>query len=135
MWHPLLYKKNPIYLSVTLIAPIAAGKPKPIVPSPPDVINCLFLFISKNCVVHIWCWPTSVTNIPSVNTLFRFSNIDWGEINPSTELGAVTGCFLSQVFISSTHCFVLSYMYYFCIWRKFGNLSCNSIVKSCTNWK
>jgi hypothetical protein len=40
-------------------APIAAGRPKPIVPRPPELIQRRGLAKWKYCAAHIWCWPTS----------------------------------------------------------------------------
>ena len=40
-------------------APIAAGRPKPIVPRPPELIQRRGLSKWKYCAAHIWCWPTS----------------------------------------------------------------------------
>src|SRR5207302_10055929 len=43
--------------------PIAAGRPKPMVPRPPELIQRRGLSNLYNCAAHIWCWPTSeVTN-------------------------------------------------------------------------
>ena len=36
-----------------ILAPIPPGNPYPIVPSPPEVISCLFFVISIYCVVNI----------------------------------------------------------------------------------
>ena len=46
-------------------APIAAGRPKPIVPSPPDWIQRRGLSKWKYCAAHIWCWPMSVERMQS----------------------------------------------------------------------
>ena len=46
-------------------APIAAGRPKPIVPRPPELIQRRGSVKWKYCAVHIWCWPTSVVTIAS----------------------------------------------------------------------
>ena len=45
-------------------APMAAGKPKPIVPSPPDVMWLRVRPKPKCWAAHIWCWPTSVVSTP-----------------------------------------------------------------------
>ena len=42
-------------------APIAAGSPKPMVPSPPEVIIDRGFEKPYHWAAHIWCWPTSVT--------------------------------------------------------------------------
>ena len=46
-------------------APIAAGRPKPIVPRPPELIHWRGRVKWKYCAAHIWCWPTSETTIAS----------------------------------------------------------------------
>ena len=46
-------------------APIAAGRPKPIVPRPPELIHLRGPSKWKYCAVHIWCWPTSEVTIAS----------------------------------------------------------------------
>ena len=46
-------------------APMAAGTPKPMVPAPPEDIQCRFLVVRQNCAAHIWCWPTSVVMMQS----------------------------------------------------------------------
>ena len=42
-------------------APIAAGRPKPIEPSPPEVRKRWSGSRSSDWAAHIWCWPTSAT--------------------------------------------------------------------------
>ena len=46
-------------------APIAAGRPKPIVPRPPELIQRRGLSNGKYCALHIWCWPTSEARMQS----------------------------------------------------------------------
>ena len=46
-------------------APIAAGRPKPIVPRPPELIQRRGLSKWKYCALHIWCWPTSEARMHS----------------------------------------------------------------------
>ena len=46
-------------------APIAAGRPKPIVPRPPELIQRRGLAKWKYCAAHIWCWPTSEDRMQS----------------------------------------------------------------------
>ena len=46
-------------------APSAAGRPKPIVPSPPLVIQRRGGSKRRRLAAHIWCWPTSVVTIAS----------------------------------------------------------------------
>ena len=43
-----------------ICTPIAAGRPYPMVPSPPDVSQWLGFSKPKCWAAHIWCWPTSV---------------------------------------------------------------------------
>ena len=50
-------------------APIAAGRPKPIVPRPPLVTQCRGRLKRKYCAAHIWCWPTPVVTIVSSSCL------------------------------------------------------------------
>ena len=42
------------------MAPMAAPRPKPMVPKPPEVMNCPGWSKWKCCAAHTWCWPTSV---------------------------------------------------------------------------
>src|SRR3954451_19765213 len=42
-----------------IAAPIAAGRPKPIVPRPPELIQRRGSGEGKDCGAPIWCWPTS----------------------------------------------------------------------------
>ena len=51
------------YCCEPISAPIAAGRPKPIVPRPPDEIHWCGWWNSMSCVAHIWCWPTPETQI------------------------------------------------------------------------
>ena len=46
-------------------APSAAGRPKPIVPRPPEVIQRRGRSKRSRLAAHIWCWPTSVVTIAS----------------------------------------------------------------------
>ena len=43
-------------------APIADGSPKPIEPSPPELIHRRGSLNRMNCAAHIWCWPTSAVD-------------------------------------------------------------------------
>ena len=43
------------------LAPIEAGTPKPIAPSPPELIQVRGRWKRMNCEAHIWCWPTPAT--------------------------------------------------------------------------
>src|ERR687890_459925 len=40
------------------LAPSAAGKPKPIVPRPPEVTKRRGVSTCRYWAAHIWCWPT-----------------------------------------------------------------------------
>ena len=53
-------------------APIAAGRPKPIEPRPPEVIQVRGLVNLVHCAAHIWCWPTPVVMMNS--PLVSFEN-------------------------------------------------------------
>ena len=56
-------------------APIAAGRPKPIVPSAP-LVRWLRGWVNRQCcATHIWCWPTSQATMASAGatSLSRFS--------------------------------------------------------------
>ena len=44
-----------------ILAPMAAGSAKPMVPRPPEVMSERGASCLKYCASHIWCWPTSVT--------------------------------------------------------------------------
>ena len=46
-------------------APMAAGKPKPMEPRPPELIHRRGSLKRINCAAHIWCCPTSVVTIAS----------------------------------------------------------------------
>ncbi len=46
-------------------APMAAGRPKPIVPMLPDVSHWRGSRKSQYCAAHIWCWPTPLLMIAS----------------------------------------------------------------------
>ena len=56
-------------------APIAAGRPKPIVPMLPDVSQSRGSRKSKYCAAHIWCWPTPVAIIASPRVSRLISSI------------------------------------------------------------
>ena len=43
------------------LAPMAAGRAKPMVPRPPEVMRVRGVSCLKYWASHIWCWPTSVT--------------------------------------------------------------------------
>ena len=51
--------------SLPTAAPMAAGRPKPIVPRPPELIQRRGLEKWKYCAAHIWCWPTSEARMQS----------------------------------------------------------------------
>ncbi len=44
-----------------VLAPIAAGTEKPMVPRPPELIQALGRSYCTNWAAHIWCWPTPAT--------------------------------------------------------------------------
>jgi hypothetical protein len=46
-------------------APSADGRPNPIVPSPPELIQRRGFGKWKYWAHHIWCWPTSEVTIAS----------------------------------------------------------------------
>src|SRR4026209_2798064 len=48
-----------------ICAPIAAGRPKPIVPRPPELIQRRGFAKWKYWAAHIWCWPTSEDRMQS----------------------------------------------------------------------
>ena len=52
-------------------APIAAGTAKPIVPRPPELIQCRGCSNCQNCDAYIWCWPTPETTIVSSSAASR----------------------------------------------------------------
>ena len=41
-------------------APMAAGRPKPMVPAPPLLRKVRLRVQVRYWAAHIWCWPTSV---------------------------------------------------------------------------
>ena len=64
------------------LAPMAAGRPKPIVPRPPDWIQRRGLAKLKYCAAHIWCWPMSVETIASGRSPRRApGSARWGRIS------------------------------------------------------
>ena len=87
-----------------IFAPIAAGKPNPIVPSPPEVIIWRFSSMSKYCVAHIWFCPTSVTKIASSNVLLMRSMIICGVMPRSLRISS--GFFSFHALIFSCHAVV-----------------------------
>ena len=46
-------------------APMAAGRPKPMAPSPPLVNQFLGVLKCQYWAAHIWCWPTPVVTTVS----------------------------------------------------------------------
>ena len=50
---------------LAICAPMAAGRPKPMVPMLPDVSHVRGCLKSKYCAAHIWCWPTPVETMAS----------------------------------------------------------------------
>ena len=64
-------------------APMAAGRPYPIVPRPPEVSSLLLPRSCKNCVVHIWFCPTSVVTMASGNCALIPSMMSCGVKSPS----------------------------------------------------
>ena len=62
-----------------ICAPMAAGSPKPMVPSPPEEIMLRGWLHRMYWAAHIWCWPTPVlkTALPCV-ILLMASMIDCG---------------------------------------------------------
>ena len=44
-------------------APMAAGRPKPMEPRPPELSHRRGSLKRMNCAAHIWCWPTSVATM------------------------------------------------------------------------
>ena len=57
-----------------ICAPMAAPRPKPIVPSPPLETNLRRRWNAQYCAAHIWCCPTSVATIaPSSLTRLMIS--------------------------------------------------------------
>ena len=65
-----------------ILAPMAAGKPKPMVPRPPLEMNVRACSRWICWCAHIWCWPTSV-----VTTLASGSS--FSESSCSTTSGAI----------------------------------------------
>ena len=55
-------------------APMAAGKPKPMVPSPPEERKVRGNSRGKNWCAHIWCWPTSVVTMEAAGSSWRPSS-------------------------------------------------------------
>ena len=75
-------------------APIAAGTAKPIVPSPPELIQVFGCSKAQYCDAHIWCWPTPETRIVSAGVAARSRSItNWGfsvgrlRARPGSDLG------------------------------------------------
>ena len=53
-----------------ILAPMAAGKPKPMVPRPPDEMNVRACSRWMFWCAHIWCWPTSVVTMEASGSSF-----------------------------------------------------------------
>ena len=63
-------------------APMAAGKPNPIAPSPDEQSHLNGSLKSQNCAAHIWCWPTPTETIASSSaSLFNSAIKCWGTIS------------------------------------------------------
>lgn len=61
-----------------IFAPIAAGRPKPIVPAPSELMNWRGLENMKFWGVHIWCCPTPVvTRTPPPEILYSSAIASW----------------------------------------------------------
>src|SRR4026209_765426 len=59
--------------------PIAAGRPNPMVPRPPEVIQRRGWLNLENCAAHIWRWPSSdVTNASPRVSSYSFSSTNCG---------------------------------------------------------
>ena len=56
-----------------ILAPMAAGSAKPMVPRPPEVTSERGSSCLKYCASHIWCWPTSVTMMASLRRRLRLA--------------------------------------------------------------
>ena len=67
------------------LAPIALGRPNPIVPAPPELIQLRGAPKWKYWAAHIWCWPTSeVTTASPPVASYSASTIRWGLISSSS---------------------------------------------------
>ena len=68
-----------------ILAPMAAGKPKPIVPRPPEEMKVRACSRWMFCRAHIWCWPTSVVTIEACGSSLSesVSSTTSGAILPS----------------------------------------------------
>ena len=60
------------------LAPMAAGSAKPMVPRPPEVISVRGVVWRMTWACHIWCWPTSVTQIASGAACCRVRSTSMG---------------------------------------------------------
>ena len=87
-------------------APMAAGRPKPIVPRPEeDSHECAFSKF-RNCEAHIWCWPTSVTQMVDGSAyLPSCCTTHCGASVPSVGSSYVIGYLLRQRSIAAHHGF------------------------------
>ena len=62
---PIANHSNDSLSGAPILAPRAAGRAKPMVPSPPEVTLLLERTKSVYLQATIWCWPTSVTKTAS----------------------------------------------------------------------
>ncbi len=61
--------------------PMAAGRQKPMVPRPPEVMNCRGADTFQNWAAHIWCSPTPVVTMARPSHLRQMrSTAVWGRM-------------------------------------------------------
>ena len=74
-------------------APMAAGKPKPMVPRPPEDRKVRGRSRCRNWWAHIWCWPTSVVTMEASGSSWRPSSAmtSSGTISSSSSFTAMLG--------------------------------------------
>lgn len=70
-------------------APMAAGRPYPMVPNVPEESSWRGRSMSRKCIAHIWFWPTSVvTMVSSSMTLLSSCMTAWGLMGTASGQGS-----------------------------------------------
>ena len=73
-------------------APMAAGRPKPMDPRPPELNHSRGSLKRINCAAHIWCWPTSEETMASPLERRSISAIRCCGLISVSEVTGCSGC-------------------------------------------
>ena len=73
-------------------APMAAGRPKPMEPRPPELIHSRGELKRMNCAAHIWCWPTSEVTMARPPESRSISRITCCGLISLVDTSGVSGC-------------------------------------------